>query len=131
MPVKISINVNGALTLAAELNDSVTARKIAAALPIQCSMARWGDEYYGSCGVRAGLEDGSRTKMAVGEIAFWPPGNALCFFFGPTPASDGPEPTAASEVNPVGMIADDPIALGPFGSTIMVRIERTPATTPG
>jgi hypothetical protein len=123
MGTNIAITVNGSVTLEAELNDSATARQIAAALPLQCSMSRWGDEYYGACGIRAGLDDDARTLMEVGEIAFWPPGSALCFFFGPTPASRGAQPEAASAVNPVGMITSDPVALGPLGSSIMVEIE--------
>ena len=42
--------------------------------------------------------------MEVGEVAYWPPGQALCIFFGPTPASVGDEPRAASPVNPLGSI---------------------------
>jgi hypothetical protein len=46
--------------------------------------------------------------MAVGELAYWPVGAALCIFFGPTPASTGSAPRAYSNVNPFGYIdADD------------------------
>jgi hypothetical protein len=124
MGIQVIITVNGSTTLEAELNDSDTARTIAAALPLQCSMSRWGDEYYGACGVNAGLDADARTLMEVGAIAFWPPGAALCFFFGPTPASRGAEPEAASAVNPVGMITSDPAALGPLGNSIHVLIEK-------
>jgi len=125
MGTNVTITVNGSITLDAELNDTGTAQKIKAALPLQFSMSRWGDEYYGACGVNAGLDADARTLMEVGEIAFWPPGAALCFFFGPTPASRGAQPEAASGVNPVGMITSDPVALGPLGSSIMVEIAKT------
>ena len=36
-----------------------------------------------------------------------PPGTACCIFFGPTPASFGDEPRAASPVNPIGHISED------------------------
>ncbi len=124
MSVKISITINGGVKLEAELNDSATAKKIAAALPFELSLSRWGDEYYGACGVKAGLEPGARTAMAVGEIAYWPPGSALCLFFGPTPASSGPEPEAASEVNPVGRIVSDSAVLKKFGGSITASIEK-------
>ena len=124
MPTNITITVNGSITLEADLNDSETAAKIAAALPMEVSMSRWGDEYYGACGIHAGLEQDARTLMEVGEIAFWPPGSALCFFFGPTPASKGEQPEAASEVNPVGTILSDAVALGPLGSSIHVKVEK-------
>ena len=42
---KIVIHV-GRLTLQAELNDSETAKQIAATLPIQASANVWGDEIY-------------------------------------------------------------------------------------
>lgn len=123
MGVKITITVDGSLKLSAELNESATARRIAAALPLRLRLSRWGDEYYGSCGVHGKLEDGARTRMAVGEIAYWPPGDALCLFFGPTPASSGPEPEAASDVNPVGTIQSDCSALKKLGGSIRVGIE--------
>jgi hypothetical protein len=124
MSTKIVIIINGNHSLQAELNDSATARKIAAALPLEVTLSRWGDEYYGDCGVKAGLEPGARTRMAVGEIAYWPPGSALCLFFGPTPASRGPEPEAASEVNPVGRIVSGRDSLKDLGGSITARIER-------
>jgi hypothetical protein len=34
-------------------------------------------------------------------------GSAFCIFFGPTPASDGPEPRAASPVNVLGRVLGD------------------------
>jgi hypothetical protein len=42
--------------------------------------------------------------MEVGEIAWWPPGKALCIFFGPTPASTDDQPRAASGVLPIGRV---------------------------
>jgi hypothetical protein len=61
--------------------------------------------------------------MEVGELAVWPTGNALCIFFGPTPASRGKEPRAVSPVNLVGRLIDSPESLKKLGSSIHVRIE--------
>lgn len=90
------------------LNDSRSASALAARLPLTLSMARWGEEYYGDLGDSLGLKESSdaREEMEVGEIAYWPAGNALCFFFGPTPVSSGTQPRAASPVNPVGRIEE-------------------------
>ena len=79
----------GPVTVTAELNDSPTARLLWEALPIDGKANRWGDEIYFSIPVDADEEPDARAAVEVGEIAFWPPGNAFCIFWGPTPASRG------------------------------------------
>jgi hypothetical protein len=122
MPTSVKIEI-GTLELSAELNDSMTATKLLSLLPLKFSMSRWGDEYYGDCGIKTALSQDSRDIMEIGELAVWPAGNALCIFFGPTPASRGNEPRAVSPVNPVGRLLDSPEALKKLGSSIHVRIE--------
>jgi hypothetical protein len=107
----------------ASLNESETARALLERLPLRVSMSRWGDEYYGDCGLDSSLESGARAEMEVGELAFWPQGSALCIFFGPTPASMGNEPRAVSPVNPLGMIEGDVAFLKSLPSSITIRIE--------
>ena len=111
------------IRLRAELNDSPGAQAIVKQLPLTITMSRWGDEYYGNCGVDLQAAPDARQVMGIGELAFWPPGNALCIFFGPTPASRGDEPRAASEVNPVGRLLDDPSGLKNLGPTVTAQIE--------
>ena len=101
MPATVIIKI-GDLELKAELNDSPSAEKLKVLLPLEFSMSRWGDEFYGDCGIKADLSQDARDVMEVGELAVWPSGRALCIFFGPTPASEGEEPRAVSPVNPVG-----------------------------
>ena len=84
MPTRILLRV-GPVELTAELNDSPTSKTFSSHLPLEVRMSRWGEEYYGSCGLSAPLSPDAREEMAVGELAFWPPGQALCVFFG-TPA---------------------------------------------
>jgi hypothetical protein len=122
MPTPITIKIN-TLQLSAELNDSPTAIKVMSMLPMEFSMSRWGDEYYGDCGIKTTLSEDSRDIMEVGELTVWPAGNALCIFFGPTPASRGNEPRAVSPVNPVGRLLDSPEVLKKLGDSIHVRIE--------
>ena len=122
MPTDIKLTV-GNVTLDATLNDSETAQAIVAALPITVSMSRWGDEYYGSIGdLGVGQSGDARDLMEVGELAYWTPGTALCIFFGPTPASVGDKPRAASPVNPVGQLISDPAPLKDMPSSITVEI---------
>lgn len=120
MSRKITIEIQGR-SFAAELNDSPAAAKLAAALPLRVRMSRWGDEYYGGCGLSL-AGGGGRELMDVGEIAYWPPGKALCFFFGPTPASTDDRPRAASEVLPLGRFTGGVEALKGFGSGIEAAI---------
>ena len=75
------------------------------ALPVSGDAARWGDELYFEIPVDVPAED-ARAEVPVGAVAYWPQGNALCLFWGPTPASAGPEPRAASPVNVVAEIED-------------------------
>lgn len=122
MPTPIKIRVGG-LELSAELNESPSANKLKSLLPLEFTMSRWGDEYYGDCDIKVELSHDARDIMEVGELAVWPTGNALCIFFGATPASKGNEPRAVSFVNPVGRLIDSPEALKKLGSSIHVKIE--------
>jgi uncharacterized protein len=121
MPTAINIEI-GKVVLKAEINDSESARIFLAALPRQVSLSRWGDEYYGNCGIKVDEADDAREEMKVGELALWPPGNALCIFFGPTPASRGKEPRAASPVNPLGKLVGDVAALKGLGPSIRAKV---------
>jgi len=97
----------GELEYEAQLNDSETAQAIDGSLPIECIGSRWGDEHYSRIDVQMTEAADARSEMAVGELAYWPPGTAFCIFFGPTPASFGTEPRAASAVNPIGHVSED------------------------
>jgi hypothetical protein len=117
MAMNIVIEVNGK-TLHARLSDSPAARRVANALPLTVTMSRWGDEYYGSAGLVIPEDSSARELMEVGEIAWWPPGKALCIFFGPTPASTDERPRAASGVLPIGKITEGIGALAGLGSRV-------------
>ena len=103
---RISITA-GEVTLSAELYDSETAARIAAALPIWATANRWGDEIYFEIPVSATAQADARQDVEVGQVAYWPPGKALCLFFGPTPVSQGLQPRAASPVDVVGRLLGD------------------------
>jgi hypothetical protein len=107
VPKQIAIVFDG-LTVVAELNDSPCARGIFEALPIEAQVNTWGEEIYFSIGLAQELTGAARSEMAVGEIAYWPAGQAFCIFFGRTPASSpGGPPRAASDVEPLGRIVGD------------------------
>jgi hypothetical protein len=106
MPRPITIKA-GTVSVRAELNDSRTAAAIAAALPIQQRGQTWGDELYFDIGVALAAE-APRETVEMGDLGYWPPGQAFCIFFGPTPMSRGDEIRPASAVNVVGRVLDDP-----------------------
>jgi hypothetical protein len=70
-----------------------------------------------------GSENGKEV-VELGDIAYWPPGNAFCIFFGPTPASNGSEIRPASAVNVVGRIEGDATVFKAVDSGEVVILER-------
>ena len=107
-----------------------TAKRIVSSLPIQGVGSRWGQEIYTtSTNPEIVLPpEIPREIMEEGEIAYWPPGKALCVFWGPTPASeDDDKPRAASPVNPfakiIGLSTSDLEKLNMFQSGEVIRFE--------
>jgi uncharacterized protein len=113
----------GSVSAEARLNDSKTAGAIWDALPIEAKGQTWGDEIYFDIGLSARAEK-AREVVDVGDLAYWPPGQAFCIFFGPTPASRGDECRAASAVNVVGKIVGDARVFTKVRSGSRVTIER-------
>lgn len=114
----------GSIELKAELNDSKSARHFLAILPKEIRMSRWGNEYYGACGIKEELSSDAKEIMEIGEMAIWPPGAAFCIFFGPTPASTDQKPRAASPVNPIGRIIDDITPLKNLPANISIKVSK-------
>ena len=103
---KIKITVKD-ISLNAELYNTKTAQAIFDCLPIETEPEEWGDEFYFEIPVEMSLDETGTTRVKVGDIGYWPPGNALAIFFGPTPISRGAEPVPASDVNLVGRVTGD------------------------
>lgn len=106
-PVRVSI---GDREFRARFDDSATAQQLIALLPLRGNVRRSGDEVAIETAFVGSLEPTARNRLRVGEIAYWPPGQTVSFFCGPTPLSpgDSDHPIAASAVNPIGEI-DDPV----------------------
>ena len=100
------IIVLGNESIRAELNDSKTADLVFSKLPIEANFSTWGDEIYFTIPVETGSENG-KDVVEAGEIAYWPPGNAFCIFYGATPGSTEDEIRPASPVNPLGKVKGD------------------------
>jgi len=107
--MKIMIYIASAGSILAETAESLNPRTVKAiiqALPIRGHCNRWGDEIYFRTDVKVS-EENSEQIVEKGALAYWPPGQAFCIFFGPTPASSGSEPRAASPVNVFGRVLQD------------------------
>jgi hypothetical protein len=111
------------VTATATLDGSRTADAIWKALPLEAKVSTWGDEIYFDIGVTIAAE-APKEVVAVGDLAYWPPGSAFCIFFGRTPASTGDEPRAASGVNVFGRVAGDPTIFKKVRAGVKVKLER-------
>jgi hypothetical protein len=96
----------GAIEVEAELNDTRTAQAIWETLPIKGRVNLWGDEIYFSIPLSLKLEAG-QEMVNIGELGYWPDGNAFCIFFGLTPVSQGDEIRPASPVAVFGKVIGD------------------------
>jgi hypothetical protein len=121
--------VIGSDRFSGELNDTPAAQAIWEALPLDCSYATWGDEIYFDTGVpiQPGAGDTVRETVDLGDIGYWPPGSALCLFYGPTPASRPGEIRPASAVAVLGRILGDPRTLKQARGR-RIRVARAGAT---
>jgi uncharacterized protein len=90
-----------------ELDDSRSPKTVQAILenlPIQVGITRWGDELYTEKTQIIAEEEEARREVNFLDVAYWPEGNALCLFYGPTPISKDEHILAYSPVNIVGRI---------------------------
>jgi hypothetical protein len=106
--MRLKIELTGAVfeaTLTAEYSPK-TVSKVIEALPIESEVMTWGDEIYFEVPVVMD-EEHARAAVRKGEIAYWPPGRALCIFYGMTPLSDSADKIIpASAVNLVGRLME-------------------------
>ncbi|RLF20369.1 MAG: hypothetical protein DRN15_09205 [Thermoprotei archaeon] len=126
MKVKVRIITQATGAVEAELTDEYspnTFRAIIEALPIESIVHTWGDEIYFETPVSV-PEENAKEVVEKGTIAYWPPGNSLCIFWGPTPASRTPqEIRPASPVNVVGKVIGDPTVFSKVRDGDRIRVE--------
>jgi len=113
----------GEVEATAELNESATAIAIWQALPLEGSANTWGEEIYFRIPVSQALEPGAKELVQLGDLGYWPQGEAFCIFFGATPISGPGEIRPASAVNLVGRLVDDPKRFLSVSAGTPVRIE--------
>jgi hypothetical protein len=114
----------GEITAEAELNNSATARAIWQGLPLEGVVNTWGEEIYFRISVSHGLEPDAKELVELGDLGYWPQGQAFCVFFGATPISGPGEIRPASAVNIVGRLLDDPGKFLSVTAATTIRIEQ-------
>jgi len=90
-----------------ELDDEQapkTVHAILEKLPIKVKINRWGDELYTDPMPVKVKEENAKSLVNLMDVAYWPQGQGLCLFFGPTPISKGNEIKPYSAVNVIGKI---------------------------
>jgi uncharacterized protein len=90
-----------------ELDDSSspkTFQAIIEKLPVEINITKWRDELYTKRTQISANEENAKTEVDYLDVAYWPEGNALCLFYGPTPISKDGQILAYSPVNIVGRI---------------------------
>jgi len=84
-----------------------TVKRLETKVPFHSSAHRWGDEVYFEAPFHSDIEHDSRQDMEVGDVAFWPDGDSIAIFFGPTPVSQGHKPRAYGPCNIIGLVEGD------------------------
>ena len=116
---------NQAFTINALLNQTETAKSFVDILPINSPINLWGEEIYFPVDLYLDNELPQET-VDIGDIAYWPPGNAFCIFFGETPASVDGIIKPASAVTVIGKLESDPEVLKRVksGENIIIRRDK-------
>ncbi|HZI71596.1 MAG TPA: cyclophilin-like fold protein [Nitrososphaeraceae archaeon] len=97
-------------TVLIKLDDSLspnTVKAILENLPIEVNINKWGKELYTDKTSITAHEENAKSEVNLLDVAYWPEGNALCLFYGPTPISKSDKIEPYSPVNIVGHIVND------------------------
>ena len=113
----------GDFQIQAMLNDSPTSKALLDILPIQGSAQIWGEEIYFSTDIDIDEDKWAKETVELGDLAFWPPGKAVCLFFGPTPISDSGEIRPASSTNIMGKLLGDLEILKSINSGTTIKVD--------
>jgi uncharacterized protein len=82
-----------------------TVKAILDNLPIEVKINKWGQELYTDNTPIVAQQENAKSEVNLLDVAYWPEGNALCLFYGPTPISkDSGKILPYSAVNIVGRI---------------------------
>ena len=106
---KVILDLPNLKKIILELDDKIAPKTVSSfldSLPLEVGMNVWGEEIYtDETPIKVGLEN-SKSLVDLLDVAYWPPGKAICLFFGPTPIGKSGEIRPYSEVNIMGKIVN-------------------------
>ena len=111
---KITIEIPQNKSLEIELDYSLapnTVKAILDNLPISVTVHIWGEELYTDPIPVMVIAENSKPLVGLLDVAYWPPGQAICLFFGPTPSGNKGEIKPYSPVNVIGKIISKDIKI--------------------
>ena len=104
---KVIVDLSDLKRVVLELDDKLAPKTIKSfldLLPFKVGINIWGEELYtNETSLKVGPEN-SKSLVDLMDVAYWPPGKAICLFFGPTPIGKQGEIKPYSEVNVMGKI---------------------------
>lgn len=107
MKHKVTVIAPNSDNIILELDDSIcpkTVSQILKNLPFKLKANLWGDEIYTDPAPFSAPEENAKPVVELFDVAFWPPGNAICLFYGHTPISEKNQIKPYSPVNVIGKI---------------------------
>lgn len=124
MARRIVVTIEGKRGWLVELNDTKTATAVYNSCPLEGTTEVWGEEVYFSVEVEHDPSDPLSPYVLRGDVGFWPPGRAICLFFGATPES--PEGTIRPDgpVIVIGKVVSDFGDYHKVGEGKRARVER-------
>lgn len=119
--MELTLDIDGQTLEADTLETNADLREsLAESLPIEGEATRWGEELYFDASLD-GQPATTDVEVPVGTVAYWVSGEALCLFWGPTPASTDDSPKAAGPVAPLARIEDvTPLENVDGGATVRI-----------
>ena len=118
---KIQINLSN-ITFYGYLEINDFTKKIMSKFPLESDIQFWGDEIYFPISIYENPSENLREIVNKGDIAYWPPGNAFCIFWGPTPMSKEDEIRPASPVKVIGYMDSDSSDFSQFNNGEKINI---------
>ncbi|MEM3065246.1 MAG: cyclophilin-like fold protein [Candidatus Nitrosotenuis sp.] len=103
--VKVEISKTDNIFL--ELDEKIAPKTVdilLKSLPFQTKLHVWGEEVYTDPTPIKAQEENAKSLVDLFDVAYWPPGNAICLFYGQTPISEKNQIKPYSAVNVIGKI---------------------------